>query len=556
MFFFDEQWVDIKDYYGWCFAKNGRVLRPYLRVITLYLSQYVMRSMPPSDRAVRAFGEFCEMEMTRVQKYRSLSQQLVYALIGFCVAVTAISSGIQFASDWKREKDGFEQDISKVGTVSAHSVAEHFWSQNTIGIESQLFALMLHSEIYATHIYDDRKRPIAWKVRDVAPPRHIIVRDFPIVLDGSGEIGTLEIKFTTDEMIKKLFVRLMTLVLLNAFLTCLIATLVYYFVQKRIGIPLRSLAGYFRENQHATMESLASTAFRRRAPFSDEISELIDHVSGRELQLSMLLRSQENKIETQAARLSEVEDAIAQEKARAELSARMAQLGEMATGIAHEINNPLTIISGNMFKLRRKKDGSMPTEADIQDVTQAIERMVLRISSIIRGFKTYARDGSGDPFVTANPGVVIRDMTTLVVGRLIAKNIDLIVKDETSSSSTFECREVQISQVLVILANNALDAVKELPNPWIEIRATEGPDSIEFRVTDSGGGIPMNVQEKMFRPFFTTKGAGEGTGLGLSIAIQIIKSHNGQIYIDNNCKNTCFVIRLPKVQPSNSVKSA
>ena len=104
---------------------------------------------------------------------------------------------------------------------------------------------------------------------------------------------------------------------------------------------------------------------------------------------------------------------------------------------------------------------------------------------------------------------------------------------------------VQMSQVFFNLLSNAFDAIEKTPSPWIEITAKKNTDKIIIFVRDSGPGIPLEIQNKIFQPFFTTKDVGRGTGLGLSLCSKIIKLHNGDLYINSDDKNTCFVIELP-----------
>ena len=110
------------------------------------------------------------------------------------------------------------------------------------------------------------------------------------------------------------------------------------------------------------------------------------------------------------------------------------------------------------------------------------------------------------------------------------------------------CQSVQIGQVFIILLNNSVDAIKELDNKWINLSISDHNHGYEFVVEDSGPGIPKDVADNIFMPFFTTKGVGEGTGLGLSLAVKIIKLHGGDIRIDHTAKNTKFIIYLPKEQ--------
>jgi signal transduction histidine kinase len=121
---------------------------------------------------------------------------------------------------------------------------------------------------------------------------------------------------------------------------------------------------------------------------------------------------------------------------------------------------------------------------------------------------------------------------------------------ETYPRLTIECRPTEISQILLNLLNNAFDAVFSLSEKWVELQVEELPDEIRIQVTDSGSGISKGIREKLMQPFFTTKEPGKGTGLGLSISNRIALKHHGKIYLDESCKNTRFVLVLPKRQPA------
>ncbi|HEX4924120.1 MAG TPA: ATP-binding protein, partial [Bdellovibrionales bacterium] len=118
------------------------------------------------------------------------------------------------------------------------------------------------------------------------------------------------------------------------------------------------------------------------------------------------------------------------------------------------------------------------------------------------------------------------------------------------------CRPTQISQVLLNLLNNAHDAVAEQTEKWVKLDVRDLGDSVELSVTDSGAGIPPEIQEKIMQPFFTTKQIGEGTGLGLSISKGLVDSHHGQLRLDAKSKNTRFVVLLPKTQQPADMKGA
>jgi C4-dicarboxylate-specific signal transduction histidine kinase len=231
-------------------------------------------------------------------------------------------------------------------------------------------------------------------------------------------------------------------------------------------------------------------------------------------------------------------------------SSKMRALGEMASGVAHEINNPLAIIRTKAEILRELAQEGESTPELIGDTAERIEATVDRISKIINGLRTFARDSRDDPFSNSSLKTVIEETVEFCQERFKNHAITLIVP-EISDNLVIECRPTQISQVLLNLLNNAHDAVFESTEKWVKLEVVSRKDAVDIVVTDSGHGIPAEIQDKIMQPFFTTKQIGEGTGLGLSISKGLVDSHHGQLRLDPKAKNTRFVVTLPKKQPAD-----
>lgn len=223
-------------------------------------------------------------------------------------------------------------------------------------------------------------------------------------------------------------------------------------------------------------------------------------------------------------------------------AAKMSSLGEMASGIAHEVNNPLAIISLITQNMRNKfhKAGSDP---ELLEQLNKIDMTCNRITKIVKGLKTFSRNGSQDPMYRENLLTILEDTYSLCAESLRNRGISLRL--HCPPELALECQPVQLSQVFVNLIMNAKDAVKDLPQKWIEIQASQILDRVYIKCTDSGHGIPLEIREKIMDPFYTTKKVGEGTGLGLSISKGIIECHQGQIWYNPEAKNTQFCLVLP-----------
>jgi C4-dicarboxylate-specific signal transduction histidine kinase len=231
-------------------------------------------------------------------------------------------------------------------------------------------------------------------------------------------------------------------------------------------------------------------------------------------------------------------------------------LGEMASGIAHEINNPLAIIATSTAVINQMISQEKLDKDFVHNIMDDINDTVKRISKIIQGLRNISRDPNKDEFELVYLPELIDDVIALCGEKFKGKGIDLQVSDlEEFKSLPLELLKIQVSQVILNLLNNAFDAVQE-PNvaqKWIHlnIQYIKEEDNILITVTDSGNGIPPEIADKIFNPFFTTKDIGKGTGLGLSLSKAIIKRHHGEFNINSGLENTQFVIRIPRIQQSN-----
>lgn len=224
----------------------------------------------------------------------------------------------------------------------------------------------------------------------------------------------------------------------------------------------------------------------------------------------------------------------------------LAALGEMSGGIAHEINNPLQILSTQISFIRRQIEIIEQTPPRVLKLLDQMDETVLRISNLVKGLRKLSRNTSTDPKVTFPISTAMDDMLSVSSQKL--KFLDIELKIEGDTSIKVHGHMVQLSQIFINLINNAVDAIDEDANKWIHIYIFNNSNNktiITF--TDSGLGIPKDIAQKIMLPFFTTKDPGKGTGLGLSISNSMIEKVGGRLYYDSNSTNTKFIIELPQV---------
>lgn len=238
---------------------------------------------------------------------------------------------------------------------------------------------------------------------------------------------------------------------------------------------------------------------------------------------------------------------IQETRAKMISATKMAALGEMSAGIAHEINNPLTVIQARSFQLTQMAELNKLDPEKVKQAAESISRTADKIARIIRSLRSFAREGTYDPFELVSAKQIVEETLEFCKTRFYNHGIEIEFTPPAEDVEV-ECRLVQIEQVLLNLLNNSFDAIQTLEEKWIRVEIKSDDDNVEWHVIDSGTGIPEDVAEKMMLPFFTTKEVGKGTGLGLSISSGIMRSHKGELFIDKDAVNTTFVIRLPRLQ--------
>jgi signal transduction histidine kinase len=278
------------------------------------------------------------------------------------------------------------------------------------------------------------------------------------------------------------------------------------------------------------------------------------------------------RIERQKVQERELKQAKEVEKAYAELkftqaqliqSEKMASLGELTAGIAHEIQNPLNFVN-NFSEVSNELIDEMNEELDKGDVEEAkaissdikqnLEKIThhgKRADAIVKGMLAHSRSGKGEK-VPTDLNALAEEYLKLSYHGLRARDKSFNADFKTDFDPNLPKVNVvpqDIGRVLLNLINNAFQACAQAgnENPLVEVK-TERTSSNELRIsiTDNGPGIPPEIKDKIFQPFFTTKPTGQGTGLGLSLSYDIVKAHGGELSVSSHeGSNTEFSILLP-----------
>lgn len=217
---------------------------------------------------------------------------------------------------------------------------------------------------------------------------------------------------------------------------------------------------------------------------------------------------------------------------------KMAAVGQLATGVAHEITNPLASMDSILQLVQRRQGHATP-----EDVSN-LRDQVQRILRIVRQLTSFAHPGRGRVELVPINDVVRASLELLSLSRQARRTEVSLDLDPHAGSVELDPHAIQ--QVLANLLVNALDATSDVPAPCITLRTRRLADACEVHVQDNGQGIPPANLSRVFEPFFTTKEVGRGTGLGLSICAAIVRDHRATISVTSELGHgACFVITFP-----------
>ncbi|HPH02764.1 MAG TPA: ATP-binding protein [Spirochaetota bacterium] len=252
------------------------------------------------------------------------------------------------------------------------------------------------------------------------------------------------------------------------------------------------------------------------------------------------------------ARLEKAEEDRRRLEAQLRQEQRLSAIGTLASGVAHEINNPLNVMINYAQLLL---DRLSPREHQLLEFCQEILDEGQRIATIVRNLLSFSRvDQAGHRL--ESPQHLVEGVLSLI-GKLLAKDEIALSVEIQPDLPMIECSGPQIQQIILNLIINGRDAVNERypgyhPEKKLVVRVAVQPmevPCVRFSVTDSGSGIPESIREKIFHPFFTTKDPDKGTGLGLSICQNIAHEHHGVLTFETDeGKGTSFHLDIPSAQ--------
>ncbi|MDD4974542.1 MAG: ATP-binding protein [Bacteriovorax sp.] len=480
------------------------------------------------------------------KRFRPIKAKLIMAVITVSSIITLIIIIFNFNTEYNRNLRYLDERIHQIKESTIPSIARIVWNLDIPYLEVQAESIAKIKDLVKVSIKDPKGQVMVEKYHnnsdnnldsDQSDLRNY---NYPLYHDYTANefIGTVEIVATTKNIRNEIYDRQIILVAGEIIKTLLLSFIIILIINYYINKNIDQIIDYLRDFNPNSFET-NYLKINRKSSTRDEIDILQSAINKMIEQINRLNNEKEQKI-------SDQEKKIEMQQMAAITSAKMSALGEMAGGIAHEINNPLTIIHTNTKIMEKMIDKGIINNELFLKSTKNIIKTIERIGTIISGLKNISRDVSNEHMTKVPFKNILLDVISLCEERFKNHQIEIQCDlDDPLFETELNCFQVQLSQVLLNLFNNAFDAIVQSETKWIKIKANKTENWFIIHFIDSGPGIPRDLHEKIFQPFFTTKEIGKGTGLGLSLVYSIIKNHNGVIFYDHQFENTCFTIKLP-----------
>ncbi len=454
---------------------------------------------------------------------------------------------MQLAFDYYEDLNEIHEGLDLIQKSHIESLTKSMWVLNHSQVEAEVSGILSVPGIESVQIWDDQGMPILTK--GAAPTGKAVFTDYPLVFDdpdGQFTVGHMRISASLEPVFNRLYKKIFVIFFTQFLKTVLVSSLIFLAIHHLLTRHLGKITRFLRDLDVRKSKTRLQLDRPASPPeHQDELDVLVQTISSMQENLAVSYQELESFSLDLERKVEEKTALVLEQMQKLEHSSKMSALGQMAGGVAHEINNPLTVIRLKAEVLQKSLSHEPADVERLKSHVSKITETTDRIAKIIEGLRFFARDGRNDSMETATLRSILENTLSLCREHFHNHNVDIHI-DPYPVHLELSCRPVEISQVLLNLMSNAFDAIADLDEKWIRIQVDTTWNEIHIRVIDSGKGVPADLQSKIMQPFFTTKEVGKGTGLGLSISAGIARNHGGQIRIDTTSVHTCFSLQLPR----------
>jgi len=472
---------------------------------------------------------------------------------------------LDFIDRIENNRDAYEEIVAEAQARDLYSTEEQALYR---GFDLKWEQYLDHS-LQLVMLLEENRRPQAISL--ITGPAQLVFEDFSTDLEGLVELnreGAAEAAVRAENTFQATRSVARLLLLLSA----LASTVIAFGLVRLITVPVRALV---RAAGRVAQGDLGVQLYNQSADEIGTLSKSFNKMTNALRAASQETQRQQAVIERKNKDLETALKQLRTTQQQLVVREKMASLGQLTAGIAHEIKNPLNFVNNfaalsselvDELQEALESRRHLPVEealASVQELLQdlrfnseKIEEHGKRADSIVRGMLEHSRGQSGQP-VSTNLNTLLEEYLTLSYHGVRAQDINFqvtIKRDLASSLPLITVVQQDLSRVFLNLFSNAFYAVQERAlrgepgyEPMVSVRTRAQGGRVAIQVQDNGGGIPPALQERIFEPFFTTKPSGSGTGLGLSLSYDIItQGHGGRLYVESTPgEGATFFIDLP-----------
>ncbi len=475
--------------------------------------------------------------------------KLLVVVLGISSVITAVLTVFQLSFEYYKDYEDLKDNFKIIENSYIGGLTTSLWEMNDAQIMQELKGMAVLPGIQMVEVILQDK--VIYQSGALVT-KNILKQEFDLMKNEnniSTDLGRLVVYANLDRIKERVWFNAMIIFLKQFLKTLIVSFFLYYAFQKLFVRHLLSISDVLKSIDPKT-STYNFHLNRKKQSSPDELDYLVENLNTMKNNLQLASLEVVKLNQELEKKVEEKTETILKQQQQLEYASKMSALGQMAGGIAHEVNNPLTIIvlSSQCISDDLLSNIEERTVLDLQFTKKLADRIVkasTRVAKIIQALRFFSRTEDSDPAQLTDLETILND--TLELCNLTIKNANIELRiDPLPTENHFVCNPVQISQVILNLLNNSVDALEYQDEKWIHISITDANSHYLIRITNSGPRIPLDIQQKIMDPFFTTKDVGKGTGLGLSISKRFIENHGGTLKLDNQSLNTSFVITLPK----------
>jgi signal transduction histidine kinase len=503
----------------------------------------------------------------------SIDKKLLIGVMFSSSILTLIIVLLQLVVDYRSDYSNLKNSISQAMSQNEKSFSGAVWGYNEQQIKNLSDGMLTIKGVVSVKVFDNESRVLYAAVEEkYKDSEDLFVKTNQLeYFDGlnKSQIGSVEVKASKDYIYDSLIAKVYFLLLSQGLKTLIITIVLLFIFRILVTNKLNKISRYLTDTDFDVNKDIVPIRLSNSSTHEDELDDVEDKINEM-VQLAHQNQKIMNKeIEAKTKKLQEQNDALANEIQRVkELQEKMiiqekhAALGVLTAGVAHEIRNPLNILSSSAHivsdNLERLKEFEVSAELkseleDIEKMSQLTKNQIERIDEISSKMLDLART-SEEQAQEINLDEIIDNAYSMAFHSMRATNpFEVSCEKDIENTEAFCGKKNELERVFINIFENAFFSLSEKKKedksfrPKIKVRLDQDDDFTRISVEDNGVGIPEKIKRKIFDPFFTSKPGTMGNGLGLSLSFEIIKEHNGEIKVSSKeGQYACFEIAFAR----------